>query len=125
MHHTKTSGDIAELIVAAKFIKLGYTVCRPLSEHARYDLLIDDGKEILKVQVKARSMKNGSISIPKYTSNKVYEKGDFDLIAAYCIDTQEIAVLKFDDLLDTTVLRVVPTKNNQTKNIRLFETYKI
>lgn len=126
MHHTKTIGDVAELLAAAKYIEKGYVVSRPLTDHARYDLLIDDGNNILKVQVKARSMKNGSVAVQKYTSNKAYEDGDFDILVVYCIDTGEIAALNWDELLTSdTILRIDPPKNNQLKNVRFFKDFYI
>lgn len=126
MHHTKTVGDIAELKAAARYIEKGYIVSRPLTEHARYDLLIDDTKKISRVQVKARSMKNGALCIQKYTSNSSYEEGDFDILVVYCIDTGVLAALSWEELTKNDImLRIEPTKNNQTKNVRFFEDYKI
>ena len=126
MHHTKTNGDIAELRVAAKYIEKGCTVSRPLTDHAPYDLIVDNGSELLKVQVKSRSIRNGCVSVQRYTSNKPYEEGDIDIFAVYCIDTGDIAELKWNDFETSDLnLRIEPTKNNQTKNIKFFEDYKI
>lgn len=129
MHHTKTKGDSAELKVAAKFIDRGYVVSRPLTDHAAYDLLVDDGKQIKRVQIKARSINRGSVNVPRFTSNRKYKDGEVDLIAVYCIDNGEIAVVEWDifakDGVDQVLLRVDAVQSGQVKNIRHFKDYAL
>ncbi|MGZ8924486.1 MAG: group I intron-associated PD-(D/E)XK endonuclease [Nitrososphaeraceae archaeon] len=47
-----------------EFTKLGYTVLVPLSDSDKYDLIIDTGVSVLKVQVKTSSSK------PKVTADR-------------------------------------------------------
>jgi hypothetical protein len=130
--NSKTIGDLAELTVAVKYAEKGCFVCRPLTDNAPYDLVIDDGQSLKKVQIKARSERNNKISVELYTSmvnyTKQYEEGDFDLLAIYNINTKEVAVLTWEQVSENTkgiVLRTKPALNNQTKGVRLFEDYKI
>jgi len=132
MHITKSIGDVAELRVAAKYIDKGFTVSRPLTDHAPYDLLIDDGIKISRVQIKARSSRDDKISVELYTSsannyNRNYSINDFDIIAVYNIDSGEIAALTWKDIQDckkAVVLRLnKPIK--EYKNIRYFSSYLI
>lgn len=51
-HHTKSKGDTAEVMVLAAFAVHGFVVSRPFSENAPYDLIVDDGTRLAKVQVK-------------------------------------------------------------------------
>ena len=124
MHHTKTIGDFAELKVALKFIERGYFVSKPLTDHAPYDLVVEIEGKLKKVQVKARTARNGVVTLQKYTSNREYSSGDFDLLALYCIDIDSIALIDWKDIKTKDfALRLEPAKNNQTKNVSYFKDY--
>ena len=130
--NSKTIGDLAELTVAAKFAEKGYFVSRPLTDNAPYDLIVDDGISLKKVQVKARTEREGKISVELFSSmvnyTKVYESGDFDLLAVYNINTKEVAIISWDEISSNTkgiLFRTVPPLNNQTKGVRMFEDYKV
>ena len=126
MHITKSIGDIAELKVAAKYIEKGFIVSKPLTDHAPYDLLIDKEGTILRVQVKARSISSGTVTVQNFTTSREYSSNDFDLFAVYCIDTGDIAEIKKEDFTNTTLsLRVEKTKNNQSLNVKMFSEYTI
>jgi len=58
MRDTQRKGDIAVAQAIATFTKLGYDVALPLTESAPYDILVDDGKGIWRVQVKFSSGKD-------------------------------------------------------------------
>lgn len=55
MRETQRKGDIAVSQAIATFTKLGYDVALPLTESAAYDVLVDDGSRIYKVQVRFSS----------------------------------------------------------------------
>jgi PD-(D/E)XK endonuclease len=46
-------GAIAEAVIAAEVMKLGLDVYRPVSEGGRYDLVVDTGSRLLRVQCKS------------------------------------------------------------------------
>lgn len=48
----KKQGDLGEARAVYEYTKLGYTVSVPLSDSDKYDLIIDNGISLLKVQVK-------------------------------------------------------------------------
>lgn len=52
---TKILGNAGLGRAIAHFTKLGQTVCVPLTDSQKYDLIVDDGTRLLKVQVKASS----------------------------------------------------------------------
>ena len=111
---------------------MGCFVSRPLTDNAPYDLIVDDGSCLKKIQVKARSPRDGKINVELFTSmvnyNRSYEKGDFDLLAIYNIETKQIAVITWEEASKngtTVVFRITPPSNNQTRNVRLFENYII
>jgi hypothetical protein len=45
-------GNIAEAAIALEAIKLGIEVLKPVAEHGRYDLALDLGTRIIRVQCK-------------------------------------------------------------------------
>ena len=57
MRTTQRKGDIAVSQAIARFTKMGYDVALPLTESASYDLIVDTGKELKRVQVRYCSVK--------------------------------------------------------------------
>jgi len=58
MRDTQRKGDIAVSRAIATFTKMGYDVFLPLTESAAYDLIIDTGEFIKRIQVRYSSGKN-------------------------------------------------------------------
>ena len=52
MRLTQRKGDIAVAQSIATFTKLGFDIALPLTESAAYDLLVDNGDGIFRVQVR-------------------------------------------------------------------------
>jgi len=52
MRETQRKGDIAVAQAIATFTKINYDVSIPMTESAAYDLIIDTGLELKRVQVK-------------------------------------------------------------------------
>ena len=55
MRETQRKGDIAVTFAAATFTRLGYDVSIPITESAAYDLVVDDGIGLHRVQVRFTS----------------------------------------------------------------------
>ncbi len=53
-------GDLGEVRAMYEMVKLGYAVCPPLSDSEKYDILVDVGTEIIKVQCKTTIYKSPS-----------------------------------------------------------------
>jgi hypothetical protein len=52
VRNTQRKGDIATSQAIATFTAMGYDVAIPLTESAAYDLIIDDGAALFRVQCK-------------------------------------------------------------------------
>ena len=52
MRATQRKGDIATTRAVATFTEMGYDVAIPLTESAAYDLIVDDGDGLHRVQCK-------------------------------------------------------------------------
>lgn len=50
-------GDVGEAYAILHYTKLGYTVSRTIFDSAKYDLIVDDGNQLKRVQVKTTSFK--------------------------------------------------------------------
>ena len=82
MRHTQRKGDTAVAQAVATFTKLGYDVSLPLTESAPYDLVVDTGAILKRVQVKYST--NGEVDLRRVHSNaqgyvvKKPKKGVYD-----------------------------------------------
>lgn len=69
----------------------------PISEHPRFDFLVQKNDDLLKIQVKHSKMVSGKIIVwlRSVWSNKSgthvrkRERGDYDVLACFCSDTNE------------------------------------
>lgn len=134
MHEKKHKGDVGVTQVIAKLTELGWCVGIPISEHQKYDLFAEKNGIIHTVQVRYTTPKESSIQV-KLTSSWVdktavhtrkREKGDYTLLAVYAptIGVFFITDKELGENGKMMNLRLTPSKNNQTKKIRLAEDYR-
>lgn len=57
MRTTQRKGDIAVSRAIARFTTMGYDVALPLTESASYDLIVDTGEGLKRIQVRYCSVK--------------------------------------------------------------------
>jgi len=50
--NTKDKGDETEVKIIAKLISRGYTVSIPFGDNDKYDLVVDDGDQLYRIQCK-------------------------------------------------------------------------
>jgi PD-(D/E)XK nuclease superfamily protein len=131
--HTKVIGETTEAIVLAEFVKAGFPVLLPFGENLRYDMVIEAGSSLLRVQCKTASPcgRNGDKAClvfhaysARFVSRKFDGREDYrdqaDLFAAYAPSTGQVYVLAVDEVPRTDVwLRLTPTKNNQQRGVRM------
>jgi hypothetical protein len=85
-------GAIAETRIAAELTRLGLDVYRPVAEGGRYDLLVDCGARLVRVQCKWARREGAVIIVRTRTSRltphgyvrTTYRAGEIDGVAAYC-----------------------------------------
>ena len=132
---TNLKGEIAELHVQLRATEKGIVVSRPTTA-ARYDLIIDDGTTIRRVQVKysdhGQKQSSGSIRVmleKKSQSNiaksRRYYESEIDALMVYV--PQLDSVLWFDKKVfsgkSAIMIRMAAAKNGQTKGILWWEDY--
>jgi hypothetical protein len=129
VEHPKTIGDRTTLAVLVALREVGYSTLVPFGENTRYDLAIDDGEKLYRVQCKTGRLRNGAVKFATCSSYAHHPnpkmitrhyKGEIDLFAVYCPETTDVYLVPIDDV-DTNrraSLRVLPSRNNQQKGIR-------
>jgi PD-(D/E)XK endonuclease len=128
-------GAAAEAEIAAAAIRLRLLVLRPLCEGGRYDLAIDIGEKLLRVQCKWAS-RSGDVLNARCVTNRhtphgykstTYSANEIDAIAAYAPDTDRCYIIPVDEVEGHTVLslRVAPTRNNQAQLVRWAKDYEL
>ena len=63
----RAQGDIGEARAIYEFTKMGYLISIPTSTHCPYDLIIDDGQKLQRVQVKTSQYER------EFSATKSYE----------------------------------------------------
>ena len=130
MRTTFDIGNEAEGIVLGHYIKAGLRVCVPFGTGAPYDLAVDTGTRLVKVQVKTATFGRGCIQCKTRRRNagydrtmRRYEKREVDYFAIYCPQLNELYVMSFEAARVSASLRVTPTLNKQEKYIRWAKDY--
>ena len=121
MRKSKTSdkGNVSELKVMMAYVEAGFAVSVPFGGGAPYDLIVDTGKKLLKVQVKTGRLRDGCVLFSMRRFNGRGGKGhrydcdELDVFAVYCPDNNQIYVTPFTEGLNEGRLRCGKTKNNQ------------
>jgi hypothetical protein len=104
----------------------GYFVSIPFGENHRYDLLVDDGGRILRVQVKTGRLRRDVIEYSCSSSHthrggthaRPYF-GQADVIAVYCPQNGKVYLVPEEEFVASRAhLRLTAPANNQRRGIR-------
>ena len=136
MEHPKDIGDRTTLAVMLALREAGYAISVPFGENTRYDLVIDDGKSLLRVQCKTGRLRKGSIVFATCSTYGHHQRpaesrrsyaGQIDLFGVYCPETQGVYLMPVSEVStrSNAALRVAPSLNNQRKRIRLASEYQV
>jgi hypothetical protein len=130
---TNQKGFIAETAVMHECAQLGVPVLKPLDDQ-RYDLVLDLGSRVLRVQCKWAARVGDVIAIRTRTSrrgpnghiHRSYGADEIDAIVAFCAETGRCYLLPHELSVDRAAvqLRLEPTKNNQATGIRWASDYE-
>lgn len=132
---TIRKGNVGVAKVIADLTAKGFSLSVPLNEGERYDLIADNGEELLRVQCKYTES-NGEFVIARPRSvthtgyrAKVahkYTGEEIDLLAVYDATSDSCFYIPADELgagMDEFRLRLTPPKNNQVRGIRWAKDY--
>ena len=125
---SKEKGNLTELQCLVAFYKLGYKVSIPYGENCRYDMIVDTGKHLLRVQCKTSKFVSEECFSFACRSTRVnsqgcyeqrYTKDEIDYFCTYW-DNQCYLIPVEECGKGDKCLRIAPTKNGQIKNVNVF-----
>ena len=133
---TKQRGDRAELAIALDLSARGFRVAFPFGEDCDYDLIVDRGGRLERIQVKyvrsdgrvvpvrcrSLSLTGGAVKRIKH-----YTAAMIEWLAVYDAQTNRcfyVPAAELGDGRSVLHLRLVPAANNQCKGIRPAEDYE-
>ena len=131
----KQKGDVAELAVALDLRRRGYQVAIPFGEDCDYDLVVDRGGSLERVQVKYVASDGHVIEVrcrsPSLTNGKVkvtklYTAATIDWIAVYDATTSRcyyVPAALLGTGMATLSLRLTRARNNQVQGVRMAEDF--
>ena len=128
-------GGIAETAFVAEATRLGFDVYRPVIEGGRYDLVMDVGTRLLRVQVKWARKVKAVVSVNLQTFRRTkdayvrtsYSAAEVDAIGVYCDPLQRCYLLPIS-LVDgrrAIHLRLQPSQNNQRALVNWARDYEL
>jgi hypothetical protein len=136
MEHPKATGDKSTLAIMLALREAGYELLVPFGENTRYDLVIDDGTRLARVQCKTGRLRSGAVTFNVCSSyahhpnprvlKRTYE-GEVDYFAVFCPETRRAYLIPIAELplKRQGRLRVDPPRNNQRLGIRFAADFEI
>lgn len=91
----KSAGEIAESRFLLRALENGYSVSIPFGDNQKYDFILDNGKTLLRIQIKSSGRElsetgalKGTVSHGR-TKKSYYTRDDIDLLCYYvaCVDS--------------------------------------
>ena len=136
MEHPKAIGDRSALAIMLALHEAGYDLLVPFGENTRYDLVIDDGTRLARVQCKTGRLRQGAIlfntcsSYAHHPNPRVVKRdyqGQIDYFAVFCPETRGAYLIPIAEvpLKRQGRLRVHPARNNQQLGIRSAADFEI
>ncbi len=125
----KNQGDEAELKFMLLNYKLGYTISKPFGDNSKYDLIVDTGIELQRIQIKSTKRKENSSGMNCYNcivchgkdNKKKYSKNDIDYVVVYVIPEDTWYKIPVDEVKGKSV-KLYPHRDS---NRNTYEKYKI
>lgn len=121
-------GAIAEAAITLAALRLGFVVSRPVSDGHRYDLIVDTGTRLWRVQCKSSRADGGTIivrnrAVRMTAAGQVvtrYGPDDVDAIVGYSARHDLCVALPIAEIAhaDTITLRLTPARNGQRAGVR-------
>jgi hypothetical protein len=136
MEHPKAKGDRSVLAIMFALSEAGYDLLVPFGENTRYDLVIDDGTRLSRVQCKTGRLRGGAVTFNMCSTyahhpnprviRRAYQ-GEVDYFGVFCVENRGTYLIPIAELplRREGRLRVDPPRNNQRRRIRFASDFEI
>lgn len=133
--NSNRKGSIAELAIAHEAGRLGYGVLWPLIEHGRFDLAIELGTRIARIQCKWGQLQDEVIRVSLATSRHTplngyirtkYTAAEVDAVGIHCGELNQCFLIPITEIegRSTINLRLRPARNNQQAAVNFAADYE-
>lgn len=127
-HHlknTKRAGERSEAAFLSKASQLGFGVAKPWGDSERYDFILDNGRRLLRVQVKATdSLRAGAYETrATYTVGKgraIYALDDIDFLVAHIVPLNLWYIFPVCACMPAPMLRFYPHRKAKVMRLEKF-----
>jgi hypothetical protein len=134
--HPKHVGDRTTLAVMLSMVDAGLEVSVPFGENCRYDLVLDDGSRLSRVQCKTGRLRDGTVRfstastyghLPSPRQVRRPYAGEIDAFAVYCPDTAGVYLVPIEQVgtRSGAYLRVTRPRNGQRERIRVASEFEV
>lgn len=123
-------GNRTEGVILAALLRAGRRVLLPFGGGGRYDLALDDGGQLVRVQCKTAVYQQGCVvfntNSHKRDHTRMGYRGDADLFGVWCPALDKIYLVPVKDVNEREGrLRVDPSRNNQARRVRWAQQYEL
>jgi hypothetical protein len=123
---TLYKGNSSEAVVLTAYVQAGFIVSLPFGGGAAYDLIVDTGARLFRVQVKTGKLEDGCVVYnsrrhrgSKYDAFSRYREDEIDFFAISCPKNKQLYVVPaVRPLTVEGRLRLIETRNFQEKKIK-------
>ena len=130
--NTRDKGNVAEGIILATMLKLGFAISLPFGGSQRYDIVVEDGEgRLLKAQCKTGRFRNGAVefntcSVNGFTRKSQDYKEDVDIFLVWCPDINRIYRVPVMSVgKKQATLRIDGARNGQSKGVLWAKDFEI
>lgn len=119
----KQRGEMAEAAFMAVAAALGLRVADPWGESSRYDLIVDTGKKLLRVQVKSahRAGEYGGYTFHAHgNSSRVYGADEIDVLAAYVVPVGAWYLFPVEEFRKYKAMKLFPESRRRRSKFEKF-----
>jgi len=119
----KQRGEMGEAAFMAVAAALGLRVAKPWGESSRYDLIVDTGKKLLRVQVKSahRAGEYGGYTFHAHgNSSRVYGADEIDVLAAYVVPLGAWYLFPVEEFRKYKAMKLFPQSRRRRSKFEKF-----
>ena len=132
MKNTKSIGEISEAVILAHLLKKGWSVSIPFGNNQRYDMIVDNGEKLIKVQCKTSWFKSGCLQFQTsskngFTNVRTDYHGQIDVFVVYYPNLQTIywVPVELTGINQMSLRLDFPKTNAATSKIKWAKDYQI